>query len=107
MRVTKLGSMSVLAGGSRRFCDFGFDAAAGRADPVECMRVAEAAIVATVTAREREVWALVALDYSDREISTKLGIAYSTVCNHRNALHRKLGTHSPVALAREAIRHGL
>lgn len=57
--------------------------------------------------RELEIWVRVAMDQSDKEIAEALRIAPRTVNHHRENLHRKLGTHTPVGLTRAAIRHGL
>ncbi|EFQ54047.1 oxygen regulatory protein NreC [Limosilactobacillus oris PB013-T2-3] len=57
--------------------------------------------------REKEVFPLVALGYSNREISEKLFISTKTVEAHKANISRKLHLHSRVELVRYAIHHHL
>ena len=57
--------------------------------------------------REKEVFPLVALGYSNREISEKLFISTKTVKAHKANISRKLHLHSRVELVRYAIHHHL
>ena len=54
--------------------------------------------------RERVVLALIANDYSTKQIAAKLGITFKTVVTHRTRLMAKLGVHSVVGLTKLAIR---
>lgn len=62
---------------------------------------------AGLTAREREVLALLSEGLSDREISRRLFISERTVGHHVSALLAKIGVSSRTAAAREAARMGL
>jgi DNA-binding CsgD family transcriptional regulator len=55
--------------------------------------------MALLTAREREVAALLAQGYNQREIAAKLGIAYCTVNAHVGAARVKAGARSAADLA--------
>lgn len=59
---------------------------------------------ASLTAREREVLALVADGRSDREIAAVLCISYRTVTNHVGGILAKLGVGSRAAAAAHAVR---
>lgn len=59
------------------------------------------------TPRELDIWKLIAEGYSASESAEILGIAESTVDNHRSRLMKKLDVHSSVKLARMAIRLGI
>ncbi len=61
----------------------------------------------SLTAREKEVFNLVAKDYSNREIAEKLSISPKTVENHRTNLMKKLDLHSKMELVRYAARLGI
>lgn len=61
----------------------------------------------SLTAREKEVFDLVAKDYSNREIAEKLSISPKTVENHRTNLMKKLDLHSKMELVRYAARLGI
>jgi two-component system response regulator NreC len=63
--------------------------------------------VSSLTAREREVFQLLALGKSNKEVSRELGIRIGTAKKHRENLQRKLDCHSTAELARLAIREGL
>lgn len=60
-----------------------------------------------ITAREREVWRLIATGATVRDIARHLGLAESTVDSHKSRLMRKLGVHKSVELVRLAVRLGL
>jgi len=56
-------------------------------------------IMAMLTAREREVAALLAQGYNQREIAAKLGVAYCTIQTHVCNAREKAGARSAVDLA--------
>lgn len=60
-----------------------------------------------LTPREREVFQLLALGRSNKEVAFQLGISPGTVKKHRENLQAKLDCHSAAELARMAIREGL
>jgi len=60
-----------------------------------------------LTAREREVFELVARGYTTHTIGTALGISHRTVENHRSNIMRKLSLHSQIDLVLYAARLGL
>ncbi len=60
-----------------------------------------------LTPREREVFQLLALGHSNKEVARELGMSLGTAKKHRENLQRKLDCHSPAELARLAIREGL
>ena len=74
--------------------------AAGAAD-------APADAVGTLTARERQIFALVADGATNREVGTQLGISSRTVEAHRDSLMRKLRVRTVAALTRLAIEQGI
>jgi DNA-binding NarL/FixJ family response regulator len=63
--------------------------------------------LAALTPREREVFQLLALGRSNKEVAFKLGISPGTVKKHRENLQAKLDCHSAAELARMAMREGL
>ena len=63
--------------------------------------------VAELTAREREVFQLLALGKANKDIARELAISLGTAKKHRENLQRKLDCHSTAELARLAIREGL
>jgi len=63
--------------------------------------------VATLTAREREVFQMLALGRSNKEVASALNMSLGTAKKHRENLQRKLGCNSAAELARFAIREGL
>lgn len=63
--------------------------------------------LAGLTAREREVFQMIAIGRANKEIARTLDISLATVKKHRENLQRKLDCHSPAELARLAIREGL
>ena len=60
-----------------------------------------------LTARERQILALVADGATNREIGTRLGISTRTVEAHRDSLMRKLGIRTVAGLTRLAIEQGI
>jgi DNA-binding NarL/FixJ family response regulator len=60
-----------------------------------------------LTPREREVFQLLALGRSNKEVARDLGMSLGTAKKHRENLQRKLDCHSAAELARLAIREGL
>jgi len=63
--------------------------------------------LASLTPREREVFQLLALGNSNKEVASKLDMSIGTAKKHRENLQRKLQVGSPADLARLAIREGL
>jgi DNA-binding NarL/FixJ family response regulator len=61
----------------------------------------------TLTPREREVFQLLALGKSNKEVASALGMSLGTAKKHRENLQRKLECNSAAELARLAIREGL
>lgn len=62
---------------------------------------------ASLTAREREVLALIGKSLTNRAIAARLGISVKTVERHRSNLMSKLDAHSVVELVRIGIKSGL
>lgn len=63
--------------------------------------------IQSLTPREREVFLLLAIGKSTKEVARTLGLGIATAKKHRENLQRKLGCHSTAELARLAIREGL
>jgi DNA-binding NarL/FixJ family response regulator len=63
--------------------------------------------VASLTFRERQVMQLLAQGMSVRECADMLGLAPSTIDNHKARLMKKLGIHKASDLTRAAVREGL
>jgi len=63
--------------------------------------------LAGLTPREREIFQLLALGKSNKEVAALLDVSLGTAKKHRENLQRKLGCSSPAELARLAIREGL
>ena len=61
----------------------------------------------TLTAREREVFQMLAIGKSNKEVASALDMSLGTAKKHRENLQRKLGCGSAAELARLAIREGL
>lgn len=80
---------------------------------VSRLRAGDAAVpepqgaLAALTPREREVFQLLALGKSNKEVASALGTSLGTAKKHRENLQRKLDCHSAAELARVAIREGL
>lgn len=72
-------------------------------------RTADAApdVADALTARERQIFALVADGATNREIGAQLGISSRTVEAHRDSLMRKLGVRTVAGLTRLAIEQGV
>lgn len=62
---------------------------------------------AQLTAREREVLALIAHGQSNKEIASQLGIGVRTIETHRERIMRRLDIHSVAGLTKFAIANGL
>jgi DNA-binding NarL/FixJ family response regulator len=75
-----------------------------RGEPLEPLGASR---VASLTAREREVFQLLALGKSNKDVARELDISLGTAKKHRENLQRKLDCHSTAELARLAIREGL
>ena len=63
--------------------------------------------ITELTAREREIVALVAQGHGTRQLSARLGIADKTIRNHLVSIYAKLGVSDRLELAIYAGRHGL
>jgi PAS domain S-box-containing protein len=61
-------------------------------------------LVENLSARERQVFEMIALGYSTRQIAAELGISYKTADSHRTHVLKKLGVHETASLVRLAIR---
>lgn len=57
--------------------------------------------------RERQILALLAQGYSEKQIMARLIIARSTLCNLRNRLYKKIDVNNCVHAARYAWAHGI
>lgn len=65
----------------------------------------EAALLAALTAREFEIFRLLAQGHSSAECAQALNLSPKTIANHQTAIKAKLGVASSAALAHFAIRH--
>ena len=63
--------------------------------------------LASLTPRERQVFQLLAVGKSNKEVASELDMSLGTAKKHRENLQRKLDCHSAAELARLAIREGL
>jgi len=63
--------------------------------------------VRQLSAREFEVFRLLAAGAKAEDISDMLKISQKTVANYHTMIKQKLGVNSPIELVRFAIRHGL
>lgn len=70
-------------------------------------RAAPAAVLSSLTAREREVLTLVAEGRTSKQVATTLGISPRTVEAHREALMRKLDIRTVAGLTRFALEAGI
>jgi DNA-binding NarL/FixJ family response regulator len=61
----------------------------------------------SLTPREREVFHLLALGKSNKEVARELGMTVGTAKKHRENLQRKLDCHSAAELALLAVQEGL
>jgi DNA-binding CsgD family transcriptional regulator len=59
--------------------------------------------VASLTARQRDVCALLAEGLSHKEIGQRLGISHRTVETHREGIYRRLGVSNLVQLVRKIL----
>ncbi len=75
--------------------------------PRPAERDPEAAKIASLTEREREVIALLAQGMQNKEVGQHLHIADNTVRRHLVAIFEKLGVESRLELVIYAFRHGL
>ncbi len=64
-------------------------------------------VAEVLTARERQILALIADGGTNREIGAQLGISTRTVEAHRDSLMRKLGIRTVAGLTRLAIEQGI
>ncbi len=60
-----------------------------------------------LTAREREIFELIALGYTSREIAAKLGLAAKTVDNCRSRILQKLGARNKAEAVAIGLQQGL
>jgi DNA-binding NarL/FixJ family response regulator len=67
----------------------------------------EAPRAATLSPREREVWALLVQGLSSAEIAERLVISVRTVESHRQHVMEKLDVHSMAELVKRALREGI
>jgi DNA-binding NarL/FixJ family response regulator len=65
----------------------------------------EAEQLATLSAREFEVFRLLAQGHSSAECAQSLNLSPKTIANHQTLIKAKLGVGSSAALAHFAIRH--
>ncbi len=63
--------------------------------------------IGSLTSREREVFQLLALGKSNKEVARELSLSLGTAKKHRENLQRKLDCHGAAELARLAISEGL
>lgn len=63
--------------------------------------------LATLTAKEHEVFRLLAQGHTVADIARLLNLSAKTVANHQSQIRDKLGLATPAALVHLAIRHGL
>lgn len=63
--------------------------------------------LATLSAREFEIFRLLAQGQSPSECASSLNLSAKTVSNHQSAIKDKLGVTTSAALAHLAIRHGV
>jgi DNA-binding NarL/FixJ family response regulator len=64
-------------------------------------------MLATVSVRERQVWRLIALGNTDKEIAAQLKIAHPTARVHRSSILKKMGARNAADLTRLAIKADL
>jgi len=61
----------------------------------------------SLTAREREIVALIGAGLQIKQVAGELGISVSSVNTYRSRIFRKMGLASNAALIRYAVQHGL
>jgi DNA-binding CsgD family transcriptional regulator len=64
-------------------------------------------LAAVLSARERQVLAMISSGHTNRQVADTLGISANTVESHRKHIIDKLDLHSTADLVRYAIRHGI
>jgi DNA-binding NarL/FixJ family response regulator len=57
-----------------------------------------------LTTREKEIVALVALGYSNKEMAARLGISHHTVARHMAQIFEKLAVHERTSVAVYAVK---
>lgn len=62
--------------------------------------------VVSLTSREKEILALIAQGYTNKQIGDKLSVSFKTVDTHRRNLMKKLGVHNIIGLVKYAIANG-
>jgi two-component system response regulator NreC len=62
---------------------------------------------AVLSARERQVLAMISSGHTNRQVAETLGISINTVESHRKHIIDKLDLHSTADLVHYAIRHGI
>jgi DNA-binding CsgD family transcriptional regulator len=67
----------------------------------------EAGRLAALSAREFEVFRLLAQGQSSAECALALSLSPKTIANHQSLIKEKLGVATTAALAHLAIRHGV
>ena len=67
----------------------------------------EAAPIATLSEREREVWVLLAQGHTNQAVADRLGLSVKTIESYRARLMQKLGLTNRAELTRLAIELGL
>jgi two-component system response regulator NreC len=64
-------------------------------------------LAAVLSARERQVLAMISSGHTNRQVADTLGLSINTVESHRKHIIDKLDLHSTADLVRYAIRHGI
>ena len=82
-------------------------AAAAKDTPVEAVGRCQGHALELLTPREREVTSLLALGYTNLEVSRRLHISSKTVETHRDHIMQKLGLRTRADLVRFALEYGL
>jgi len=59
---------------------------------------------ASLTARERQILALIAEGSTNRQVAARLGIAETTVENHLRSIYRKLGVTNRMSAVMRALQ---
>jgi len=60
-----------------------------------------------LTEREMEVVRLICKEYTNREISEKMGVSLRTVDGHRERILQKINAHNTAGIVLYAVKHGL
>ena len=61
----------------------------------------------TITARQLEVWRLIAMGKSTKECAADLGLSMKTIDHHRSAINASFGFKNSTDLTRGAVAHGV